>query len=427
MKLKVRFKGGLASGHYGHRGRPGKRGGSLPGSLFETKYDTIGPTRVYHSTKTKAVISIIRHGLKRGGKWFGRKPSVYFTAKFEDVVRFAHNFESWSLDSDARIYAVVDFKLPDEVSADVIRDDQAIYDFSLDEAFRIEKDIPAEWVDSISVFKVGEHYNEAINEYEPVLLASISRHDWEGKSDDEIEAMMEYKLSGHTVEKSKSYYTFVIIDEDNRNVVEKQLPIDEASKVNLMKIRTSIFNDEVDTLAERMYTGEISIGQWEELMKKQIRELHSSVAAIGKGGWDLMTPADWGRLGPQMKEQYRYLHNFAQNIAENRDTISINAIKARAHMYGNAAGHSACMIEAGQVLSDMLPWLPKDGSTECLVNCKCRWELVVIDRVGDFNLVQATWRLGIAEHCDDCVKRDGYVHMMRVYKDIQIPKTIGGY
>ncbi len=211
------------------------------------------------------------------------------------------------------------------------------------------------------------------------------------------------------------------------NIVEKQLPIDEASKSNLISIRTNIFNNEVDSLAERMYTGEISVGQWEESMKKLTRELHTSTAAIGKGGWDQMTPADWGRLGPVMKEQYRYLHNFAEKIAEERDTISLQTIKARAHMYGNAAHNTAYMIEAGQVLSDKLPWMPGDGSTECLVNCKCRWELETVNKQGDFNIVQATWKLGEAEHCDTCLERDGYIHTLRVYKDISIPSTIGGY
>jgi len=31
MKLIVKLKGGPGSGHYGHRGRPGKKGGSAPG------------------------------------------------------------------------------------------------------------------------------------------------------------------------------------------------------------------------------------------------------------------------------------------------------------------------------------------------------------------------------------------------------------
>jgi hypothetical protein len=207
----------------------------------------------------------------------------------------------------------------------------------------------------------------------------------------------------------------------------KELPIDEKSKANLIKIRTGIFYNLADDLAERMYVGDISIGQWEEQMKKAIRELHTSVAAIGKGGWDQMTPADWGRLGPILKEQYKYLHRFAQYISDNRDTISISAIKARAHLYGNAGNNTAYTIEAGHVLEKKLPWIPGDGSTECLVGCRCRWELEIVDRKKNFNIVEATWKLGEAEHCQDCIDRDGYVHTMSVYRDIPIPKTIGGY
>jgi len=149
------------------------------------------------------------------------------------------------------------------------------------------------------------------------------------------------------------------------DVVYKQLPVDEASKANLIEIRRSMFVDEVDSLAERMYVGEISIGQWEEQMRGLIRELHASVAAIGKGGWDQMTPADWGRIGPVVKEQYRYLHAFAEKIATDRDTISLEAIKARAHMYGNAGEFSSVVVQAGDVFAKKLPWLPKDGSSEC--------------------------------------------------------------
>jgi len=149
------------------------------------------------------------------------------------------------------------------------------------------------------------------------------------------------------------------------DVVEKQLPISDAGKTVLIKIRTGIFAELSDGLSEDVYTGKISIGQWEESMKRAIRELHSSVAAIGKGGWDKMTWADWGRLGPVMKDQYRYLHGFAEAIAANKESISIDAIKARARMYGNAGGFSSIVVQAGDVFATKLPWLPKDGSTEC--------------------------------------------------------------
>jgi hypothetical protein len=126
-----------------------------------------------------------------------------------------------------------------------------------------------------------------------------------------------------------------------------------------------------------------------------------------------------------MKSQYQYLHRFAEKIASERDTISIDYIKSRAHLYGNAANNTLAMVQAGQVLTDKLPWLPGDGSTECLINCKCRWELEIIGKDGVFNIVQAVWHLGEAEHCDDCVDRDEYVVTLNVYKTIPIPAIIG--
>lgn len=41
MKLTVRLKGGPGSGHYGHRGRPGKKGGSVAGIGVGSMYSRL--------------------------------------------------------------------------------------------------------------------------------------------------------------------------------------------------------------------------------------------------------------------------------------------------------------------------------------------------------------------------------------------------
>jgi hypothetical protein len=207
-------------------------------------------------------------------------------------------------------------------------------------------------------------------------------------------------------------------------IVTKQFPIDDASKQTLIDIRISIFGDDSAGLAEKVFTGDISVGQFEESMKKLIRELHSSVAAIGKGGWNEMTWQDWGRLGPQLKEQYRYLHGFAEYITANKDTVSLEYLKARAGMYGNAT-HSAIMMAVGIEISKMLPWLPGDLSTECGGNCKCRWLLSIIGTSETTNTVQAVWRLTPAEHCETCATRNGHTVMFELDKSIPVPEMIG--
>lgn len=216
----------------------------------------------------------------------------------------------------------------------------------------------------------------------------------------------------------------------------KQLPIDDASKKNLIQIRTSLFESEVNALAEKVYTGEVSIGQWEESMKQLIRGMHSSTAAIGKGGWQEMTQSDWGRIGAEVKAQYRYLHGFAEHISDTRDTISMNAIQARARLYGGAARHSAALMQAGDLAGGTrrkpvtfkgLPWLPGDGSTECLVNCKCYWELTVIDKTKKSQLVRAVWRLTEAEHCNDCLDRQDFSVILSIPIEVKIPGVIGNF
>lgn len=216
----------------------------------------------------------------------------------------------------------------------------------------------------------------------------------------------------------------------------KQLPIDEASRKNLIAVRISVFEEDVNTLAENLYTGQISLGQWEESMKSLVRGVHSSTAAIGKGGWESMTQSDWGRVGAEVKAQYRYLHGFAEHISDNRETISLNAIQARARLYGGASKHTASMMQAGDLAGGTrrhpttfigLPWLPGDGSTECMVNCKCHWELDIVDRTKTSQLVRAIWILTEAEHCDDCIGRNNYTIVLTVPIDIKIPEIIGGF
>lgn len=209
--------------------------------------------------------------------------------------------------------------------------------------------------------------------------------------------------------------------------VEKQLPIDDAGKEALIRFRTEMFWDLTDELSEQVYTGEISIGQWQETMKQSIRELHTSTAAIGKGGWDEMEPADWGRLGPRLKDQYRWLQGFAEHIDTNREDVSLKQIKARARLYGEAAAGSSVVIEAGVVFEAKLPWLPRDGSTPCLNRCHCQWRQTIIGKEGEFNIVESLWQLGQADHCETCRGREGHLEVNRIHETVVVPDVIGGY
>lgn len=213
-----------------------------------------------------------------------------------------------------------------------------------------------------------------------------------------------------------------------KEIIYKQAPpIPQDGISNLLDTRVKLFFDESDVLAEKMFTGEISIGQWEEQMKKMIRELNTATTAITKGGWDNVGSRDWGRLGPHLKLQYNKLHGFAQYVTDNKDKVSLKYIRARARLYGEGGLRSAVIVSTPVFIADLLPWLPKDGSTECLNRCRCYWKLDITGKQGRINIVRAVWHL-VAEHnCKDCPPRDGHVEILEVPDDVTIPSRIGGY
>ena len=211
------------------------------------------------------------------------------------------------------------------------------------------------------------------------------------------------------------------------STVYKQLPISDASKKRLIIIRTGIYNDNVEQLAQDVYEGKITLSQWEAKMRDEIRGLYTSNAVIGKGGWDEMTWSDWGKLGNPLKAQYKYLHTFAEKLDKDSDTVSLAYIKARARLYGRKGGYAAILIEAGSDVRKALNWLPKDDSTECDGSCKCHWELEVTDELSDVQRVTAIWRISEAEHCKDCLERNGYTQIFDVPLDVRVPAQIGGY
>lgn len=228
-----------------------------------------------------------------------------------------------------------------------------------------------------------------------------------------------------------------VIDLDRNTSKEtfKQLSISEDSKKFLMDVRMEIFFEESDKLAEQVYNGDITIGEWQESMKSLIKGGHLSTAVIAKGGWDNMGPRDFGRLGTPTREQYKFLRGFAQTLDERRDDITLNYIKNRARMYGEAIVAVGVQVEAGFWFEDNLPWIPKDMSTTCGIRCHCYWKLIAIEVRKQFAIVEATWTLGEADHCtardgkDGCVDRAGHIEVLRVPIDVYetMPSKIGGY
>ena len=145
--------------------------------------------------------------------------------------------------------------------------------------------------------------------------------------------------------------------------------------------------------------GDITIKRLEINIKDNLKQTYIDMYAMGAGGRNGMSQRDWGKIGAMLKEQYGvngYLGNLMRQI--NNGEISPAQANARLKMYINSANEA---LWKGYT-SDMppLPAYPGDGSTVCLTNCQCEWDIQPTD--GGFNCY---WRLGPSEHCPDCLQR----------------------
>lgn len=211
--------------------------------------------------------------------------------------------------------------------------------------------------------------------------------------------------------------------------------IPDAEKTAKITARKVALEGAMDRLAENLYKGRITLGMWEEDMRTRMREYMYGAAAIGKGSPEALTRSDIGKLGAELKKQYRWIHNFAKDIYEKRDVITVRAIQARSHLYADAGNKMATEIQAGYFApntrrdpSIILPWIPRDGSTVCLNRCGCKWVLEVIgeDKAQGIKTVQATWVLNPElENCEDCIPRDGHVEVVEVPIGEDVPAYIG--
>jgi hypothetical protein len=88
-------------------------------------------------------------------------------------------------------------------------------------------------------------------------------------------------------------------------------------------------------LAKMAQNGSLTQREFYEGMRNEVREAYNASAALGKGGWAQMTPADWGTNGQKLREEYANLQKFAQDLADG--LVSEKQAVARAKLYADSA------------------------------------------------------------------------------------------
>lgn len=165
-----------------------------------------------------------------------------------------------------------------------------------------------------------------------------------------------------------------------------------------------------DQLASLVAQGQLSPEDWRLRMRAEIKGEYVRQYLLGRGGLEQMTAADWGSVGGALSEQYRWLDRRAESFFDQveAEELSEEEIARRARMYINSAREA---YERGQVRRYGIPVLalpayPGDGSSECLTNCRCYWNIQeIFGEEGEVIAWEATWTLTPGESCPTCVDR----------------------
>lgn len=152
--------------------------------------------------------------------------------------------------------------------------------------------------------------------------------------------------------------------------------------------------DKAREMASKLAARTMTMQQYERQFRDAIKAAYVDSYALGIGGRKNMTFTDFGRLGAMIKAQYQYAHLLAAQIANGQ--LSEAMIAHRSASFITMAGHAYHMGRAA-TFSISLPVYPRDGSQDCLYNCRCEWH---ISEDGD--TVTAYWVRFSGRSCTAC-------------------------
>lgn len=161
----------------------------------------------------------------------------------------------------------------------------------------------------------------------------------------------------------------------------------------------------IQAAADVLMNSKFSATAIESFRSKVSGTLKRSATQLAALGW-----ADGngdGKVDPSIARRYieEQLHFLELWIADIGQAGKLIGGAGRAAMYGESLGQTyqrAYVAARGsRVGLPELPAYPRDGSTVCLTHCRCQWQIKKVSPV----YYEATWKLGVAEHCPQCIER----------------------
>lgn len=178
-----------------------------------------------------------------------------------------------------------------------------------------------------------------------------------------------------------------------------QNPNDRRRYANALRLASE---KRIEDMTQQLANGTLSLQDWQIAMRDELRRSALEQYVTGKGGDPAnINQTDYLALGPELKSQYKYLGNFAAAIDKaSKDGKPLDFAVQRAKLYAR----STQAIYWKSEIPVQLPQYPRDGSTACRGNCKCRLRTQrEYDADGKAIAVLVWWQLSPAEHCEDCL------------------------
>lgn len=176
------------------------------------------------------------------------------------------------------------------------------------------------------------------------------------------------------------------------------------SHVKIAELRDQYAGEQrgwADQAARRLAQKDWTVRRWEDEVRAKLKRTYLAEYMLGRGGKNVMTAADYGRVGNMLKAQYDFLRAFADDISAG--TMSEAQIAARTQLYHESSIQAFERGKAAAYSGDLvLPAYPADGRTRCRARCKCRWRITETK-----TRWKAYWvRNKGAESCQDCINRE---------------------
>ena len=165
--------------------------------------------------------------------------------------------------------------------------------------------------------------------------------------------------------------------------------------INLTKKNIKNTEKELETITGLLFDGNMRLDDWQRTSAKTIKTLHLEHLLLGKGGVNNTNDSDYLAIGRDLRKEYGYLRQFAQDIKDGK--VSRKQALTRVKMYGNKSRHAYWVgndrannkgwMKRNLGLTDIycedclryfsLGWQPRGTlpmpteACQCRANCKC--------------------------------------------------------